>query len=110
MTDITRKRGDTAKLMSYITYGDDGSAVDISGCTFLLTVDPSKAPVDATNNLFQLVGQVIDSAGGEVAYPISEEQADQVGRYYFDEQMTNPDGEILTIDSGKIKFTQDITK
>lgn len=110
MTDITRVRGDTAKIRRRITVEATGLPVDITGCSFLLTVDPEKKPLTSTNNLFQLTGTIVDALDGVVAFPITATQADEIGKYYYDIQMTNPDAELLTIDSGKFTFTQDITK
>ncbi len=110
MTDIVRTRGDTAKIKKQITVKSTGVAVDITGCSFLLTVDPDKAPTTNENNLFQLTGTIIDAEDGVVGFAITEEQADQLGKFFYDIQMTNTDFETLTIDSGKITFKQDITK
>lgn len=111
MTDITRKRGDTYadefEVISEIT----GVVIDITtGYTFLLTVDPEKAPTTATNNVYQLTGVVTDGPNGIVEFAPSAVQADQLGSYYFDVQMTDPTGRIRTIDDGKYKYIQDVTK
>ena len=107
--DIERRRGDT-KRIGY-TILQDSIATDVSsGYSFLLTVDPEKYPVDATNNLFQLTGMIIDGPNGVIAFPITATQADNLGTYYYDIQMIDPNSEKLTICIGKIKFKQDITK
>jgi hypothetical protein len=111
MTDITRKRGDTyphnIKVMSATTK----AALDVTGFSFLLTVDPSPVPTSSDNNLLQITGVIEDAAGGLVSFTPTSLQADQTaGRYYYDIQMTYDTGEILTIDNGAYIVEQDITK
>ena len=110
MTDITRKRGDTYADVFQITSKVTGMPVDITGFAFLLTVDPEKAPVSNTNNLFQITGAITDAPNGKVGCALSAPQADHLGSYFFDLQMTDDQGKIRTVDSGKYKFVQDITK
>ena len=106
--DIERKRGDTYPIE--IIVNSNGSPLNISGASFVLTVDPSKTPVDNTNNLFALTGTITDAPGGRVSFTPTELQADHVGRFFHDIQMTDGSGAKRTIDSGKFTFTQDITK
>lgn len=108
MTDITRKRGDTYAI-EFVVKNDD-VVVDITDCTFLLTVDPAKTPTDATNNLFQLTGVIIDAPAGTVAFTPTAEQVDHIGKFFYDIQMTNAAGAIRTITKAKFVLEQDITK
>lgn len=108
MTDISRSRGDTYPME--FTVKSDGVPLDITDSTFLLTVDPSATPVDDTNNLFALPGQIFSAPGGVVTFSINEDQSDHVGIFYYDLQMIDPAGIIRTIQKGKFKFVQDITK
>lgn len=110
MSNLTRKRGDTFADRFVITSEETGAVIDISGYTFLLTVDPEKEPVDDSANIFQLTGTIVDAAAGLVEFAPNATQADQLGSFYFDAQLTAPSGRIRTFDSGKYKFTQDITK
>lgn len=113
MTNITRKRGDTYADEWEVTSETTGAAIDITGYTFLLTVDPEKAPEDDTNNLFQITGVITDAENGLVEFAPSSVQADNLGSYFYDIQMiddTSPTPRKRTIDSGKYKFVQDITK
>lgn len=102
MTNITRTRGDTYPIE--LTLG-----ADVTGGAFLLTVDPSPRPANADNNLFQLTGTITDAAGGVVQFDVSPTDADSLGRYYYDVQMTLA-GVVYTVASGSITFVQDITK
>lgn len=109
MTDILRARGDTYANIVVVTDAV-GAAVDITGYSFLMTIDPSKAPVDNTNNLFQLTGIITDAPNGRVEFEPTAIQTDLVGSYFYDIQMTDDAGRIRTIATGKYKFVQDITK
>lgn len=110
MTAITRKRGDT--YAETITVTDSaGTAIDITGYTFKLTVDPSKTPADATANLFFIVGTILVAVDGTVEFAPSPIQADQTpGTYYYDVQLIDAAGRIRTIALDKWVVTQDITK
>jgi hypothetical protein len=111
MTIITRKRGDTyAETIIVVTAGTT-TPIDVTGCTFLLTVDPAKAPADNTNNLFDIVGTILDAPAGEVEFAPSALDADQLpGTYYYDIQMTDGAGRVRTVALDKWVVTQDITK
>lgn len=102
MTTIKRKRGDTYPIE--LTLGQD-----VTGGTFLLTVDPKQAPEDDSGNLFQLTGVVTDAAKGVVEFAVTPGDADHVGPYHYDVQMTRG-GIVYTVASGALRFTQDITK
>lgn len=110
MSDIERKRGDTYANEFVIKSKTTGNPINLTGYAFVLTVDPSNAPTDATGNLFALTGSIVDAAAGRVAFAPSELQADRIGSFYYDVQMTDAAGKKRTVASGKYKFTQDITK
>ena len=110
MTDIVRKRGDTYADEFILKNKGTGLPIDINGCTFLMTLDPEKAPTTSENNVYQIVGSVVDAAAGRVEFAPTAEQADRVGNYFFDVQMVDTAGRKRTVDSGKYKYEQDITK
>lgn len=101
-SNFQRSRGDGYPIRLYL-------GEDVSGGTFLLTADPNRAPVDDSNNIFQLTGTVIDALNGVVEFSITPEEADHVGRFYYDVQM-NRGGIPYTVAFGRIRFVQDITK
>lgn len=109
MTDITRKRGDTYADEFTITTAS-GDPVDITGYSFLLTIDPEKAPLTSANNLYQLTGTILDAPAGRVEFAPSDVQADQVGSFFYDVQMVDGASRKRTIVSAKYKYVQDITK
>lgn len=110
MTDITRKRGDTY-AEEIVVVDANGAAIDITGYTFRMTVDPSRFPDTAANNLFTISGTITDAASGAVEFAPTALQADQTpGVYWYDVEMTDTLGRIKTIVTGKFVFEQDISK
>lgn len=108
MTTITRTRGDTLVPEEITVTDSSGAPKDIAGATFLLTVSTEREPVIA-NNLFQIVGVITDEPGGVVEFPLTDNDADNVGDFYFDIQMTSG-GKDSTVMNGSFVMTQDITK
>ena len=107
--NITRRRGDTFPIQLVVT--SDGAAYSITSCTFLLTVDPAPNPTTSGNNLFQVAGVITTAASGEFEFRPSAANMDLTpGTYYYDVQMTNASGYIVTLSAGKFIITQDITK
>lgn len=106
---ITRYRGDTAP--DQFTIQRDGVALDITGCTFKLTVNSEKDPTSTSTQLFSLTGTITSAVAGQVEFAPNGTQADQTpGDYYYDVQMTDTTGAIRTADKGRYRFKQDITK
>jgi hypothetical protein len=111
MSNLTRYRGDTRADIITVTRKSTGVAVDITGGSFKLTVDPEQNPTTSTSNLFALSGVIIDALVGTVAFSPSTLQADQLpGAYFYDIQYTDSAGLIETIAKGKYVFLQDISK
>lgn len=107
--DLTFQRGDTIRWT--FTILNPSTPIDVTGYSFLLTVDPSSAPVNSSMNLFQLSGVLLDAPNGIVQFSMSPTQSDQVpGEYFYDLQMTDVAGSIRTIAKGSFSFEQDITK
>ncbi len=110
MAAITRKRGDTYADEITVT-SDTGAVINITSYTFLMTLDPSKAPIDASSKLYQVAGVILDAPNGRVEFAPTALQADQTpGTYYYDIQMIDGAGRIRTIALDKYTYTQDITK
>ena len=109
MADITRRRGDTKPIV--FRFRVDGVVMDLTSCSFKMTIDPKKDPVDDTDNILQMAGTALDE--GRVKFEMSEAEADITpGTYYYDVQITDADGKISTPEDscGKFKIVQDITK
>lgn len=106
--NVTRKRGDTIPIE--FTLLQAGSPKNITGATFLLTVDPEPDPTGIANNKFSIPGFIIGAAAGTFEFRPSAVQMDLTPEtYYFDVQMTLG-GYISTIIKGKFIVQQDITK
>jgi hypothetical protein len=110
MTAITRRRGDTYADEFTVVSKTTKLPIDITGCTFVMTLDPDKAPVDASNNLYSLTGVIVDALAGRVEFAPSDVQADQIGNFYYDVQMFDAAGRKRTLDLDKYTYQQDISK
>jgi len=116
--DFERRRGDTKDIA--IRLLQNGSAIaSAQGYSGLLTINTSKAPDPNASpvvgtQVFQAVGAPNSPATDAIlrfdfaAFAGSPEVG--VGNYFYDIQITDPDGEINTPQIGKFKVVQDITK
>lgn len=110
MLNLEYVRGDSDPIVFELWSLLDESAIDITGRTFLLTVDPEENPASPSGNLFQLTGAAITAADGTLQFPITTTQSNQTpGTYYYDIQMTTS-SKLMTIAKGKFVIVQDITK
>lgn len=107
---ITRFRGDT--VADQFTVKDAaGVVVNITGFSFIMTVNTLKAPPDVSTQLFSVAGVITNPTGGVVEFRPTVANASQLpGKYYFDIQMTDAGGKIQTLCVGSYTFKQDITK
>jgi len=101
---LDRRRGDTFPFQFRILL--DGVAYNGTGKTLTMsvTVEPRPATADYT---FQLAGE--DGGDGIISFPITEEQADVVGKFYYDVEERH-NGIIKTLVEGVLVFKQDRTK
>ena len=107
--DLCISRGDTTAWT--FTIKSDGTAIDITGFSYLLTVDPSDEPTGSGSNLFQLTGTLTFPLVGIVSFQMTALQADQTpSEYFYDLQQVDGSGNIRTIAKGTFEFKQDITK
>ena len=106
---ICRKRGDTYPI-TFTIKDSAGVVIDITGFTYLLTVDPSEEPADALANLFQLTGVVALGTDGKVAFTLSVGEADNLGEFFYDIQQTDGASALRTVVKSTWVFEQDITK
>ena len=110
MSDITRKRGDS--YPDQVTFKDGtGAAFNVTGCSFLLTIDTQKTPPDDTTKVLQIVGTITDAPGGVVEFQWTPLLADlPIAGYYYDIQMTDASTNVRTFGPWKYSIVQDITK
>lgn len=111
--NFCRVRGDTEA--ESITVTTDGStAIDITGDSFLLTVDPSPDPADDTANIYQIAGVIVDGPNGIVSFsPSALQAAAAPNTYFYDIQWTRTgsgSGSVKTILKGQWEIQQDVTK
>lgn len=106
---IERTRGDTYADEFTITLKDNWQPANLAGCSFLLTLNSLKEPIDTTTQVYQITGQVVPLEGKVLCAPTAE-QADRIGKFYFDLQMTDATGKVRTVLSGTYIYKQDITK
>lgn len=110
MSNIERKRGDTYADEFIIKSATTGLPINIAGYFFTLTLDPSRAPEDASGNVYALSGTILDAPNGRVEFAPTAIQADQLGAFYYDVQMVDGAGRKRTVVAGKYTYKQDITK
>lgn len=110
MTDIERTRGDTAADLLTVQNAN-GTVRNITGFSFVLTVNTLQNPPDVSTQLYALTGTILDAPNGEVEFVPTAGQADQkAATYYYDIQMTDNVGRIKTIADGKYTYKQDKSK
>lgn len=111
LQEIDRVRGDTKAIPYILTTDDTGLPVDIAGYSFLLSVDTQQNPPDSATQVFQVAGSIVDAPSGKLQFQLTELQADQTPDvYWYDVQVTEDTGAIVTLLKGKWRVRQDITK
>lgn len=108
-TNISRYRGDTYSDKFTIT-NTDGSPMDITGFSFKMTLNSNPYPTDNSTQLYQLIGSITDAVNGVVEFSPTALQANNVGKFRYDVQMTDDLGVIKTIQLGCYTYLQNITK
>ena len=110
--DIDWFRGDSYPLTLTIKNKKTKEVIDITGYSFILTVDSEKDPVNTSTKIFSVVGVLSDTPiNGVVTFTPSALATNFINNmYYFDIQMTDASGNIRTIAKYKWKQSQDITK
>jgi hypothetical protein len=112
--DFERRRGDTKDIAIRLT--QDGAVIaSAEGYSALLTINVSKAPTDTTGQIFQATGVPNSPATDAILrfdFASFAIQSPEIvpGGYFYDIQITDPEGEIHTPQVGKFKVVQDITK
>ena len=90
--DICVVRGDST-IMTFVMQDAAEVAIDITGFTYLLTVDPSSEPATDTNNLFQPTESNTPGSDGKVTFSPTTVNHDQTpAEYFFDLQQTDAGG------------------
>lgn len=112
--DIDYYRGDDYPLE--MTFKDKATqeAIDLTGYSFIMTIDTLKKPPDATTKVFDITG-VVDpdqvTNAGKVSFTPTDVQTDIDPKgYFYDIQMTDAGGHKRTVVKYKFTILQDITK
>lgn len=111
--DLCYVRGDTAPIV--LRFKSSGAAKDLTGYTgFLLTVNPSKAPVNSIEQVTQFGGSIPTPTSGEVEFVPADQAASdalvpQKGLFY-DVQWIDASSRKASPIRGKFEIVQDITK
>lgn len=112
MASISRFRGDTA-VDSFTVKDEGGAARNVTAHTFLLTIDEKLNPTDSSTRVAQIPGTIIDAVGGAIEFQPEDGSFDfdiDPGSYYYDIQMTDPGGRVITLAKDEYIIVQDITK
>ena len=110
--DIEMRRGDSYPFVLTVKDSLTKLPINITGYTFKLTVDPAKDPIDATNNIFVVIG-VVDPDQvaniGKVSFVPSKVNTATAGKFFYDIEMFYG---VYNRTIAKYKFTilQDIGK
>lgn len=108
--DIKYTRGDTIP-MKFQLVDENDDAINVSGFSFLMTIDPEEDPEDLSNNLFQLTGLITSAPTGEFEFAPDATESDQdIDVFHHDIQMIDGATKIKTIAKGKFEILPDITK
>lgn len=105
---ITRHRGDTYPITFTAKSGRE--SVDVAGYSAILSVSTEENPA-SDSYLFQITGTLdADTTTGKIHFTPTWTQANNLGEYYYDVQVTDVAGKVRTPVKGKFTFEQDITK
>jgi len=107
--DITRHRGDDVPLVLKL-WKDKKAAelVDLTGCAATLSVSAEETPT--TSDYVLQSTATVDPVEGTLTFPFTTADVDNVGKFFFDVQLTDANGKKKTIRKAKWTFEQDITK
>lgn len=112
-SDYIVGRGDS-RAKGFKLTDESGTAVDITGFTFILTVNTHRNPDPAVpigTELFSVAGVIIDANEGTFSFAPTAVDTDQLpADYFYDIQMTDAGGGIQTIIKGKFVVIQDVSK
>lgn len=107
--DLTPKRGDTRRH-TFLIKDANGVVIPITNWTlFVLSIHTVKDPVDATTEEESIAGVLsTDGADGRVHFTPAGTLV--VGKYYYDAQGLDENGEKTTFVEGKYTVDQDRAK
>ncbi len=109
---IKMYRGDSYPIVITISDSSTGSAIDITGYSFKLTVNSDQNPTSTANQQFTVDGVLdADPTTGKVSFtPTTTDTDITPGNYFYDIEMTDASGNVKTIAKSSFTISQDITK
>lgn len=109
--NICVSRGDSPVIRFRVT-DEDGVLEDITGWSFIFTVNTSPDPADDADQVFQIsIPSIGDGTSGIVDIQPSTAQTDETPDvYFYDLQATTPTPSVRTLKAGEFEIRQDITK
>ena len=110
MSAITVYRGDSYPLVYVLRNKTTGLAINITDYTFKLTVSSEKDPVDESSKKFSVDSVIVSATEGRFSFLPTEANNSEVGKFFFDIQMTTALGHKKTIAKDKYIISQDIGK
>lgn len=106
---LERVRGDTKPLRVKLT--TDGAPIDVASWSGRWTISTEKDPIGTANQQAQISGApATPTTDGIIEFAPALLDVDLVGSFYYDVEVTDAAGKVLTILKGKVKFLQDISK
>lgn len=112
MAAITMYRGDSFNIVFTLKDASTGLPLNLTGSTFILTVDRKSTPADTNTKVFHVTGAVDpDPTTGKVTFKPTSANTATVGSFYYDVQMTTSStSQVRTVVKDQFIITQDITK
>lgn len=109
-TTISMYRGDSYPI-SFTLKDSAGTAIDLTGCALVMTVDSTENPTDATTKKFEVAGVLADDpTTGVVQFTPTSANTSDVGAFFYDVQLTDANGSVRTVAKNTFVINQDITK
>ena len=107
-------RGDSYGIELTMKDKTTSEAIDITGYSFIMTVNSTKDPSGISTQMFQVIG-VVDpdqtvNKGKVTLTPTTVQTDIPKAKYYYDVQMTDASDNVRTIAKYEMKILQDITK
>lgn len=109
VADIEIKRNDTRRHVFKIKDSETKESIDITGwASFVLSIHTTKTPIDNTTEVESISGVIVDAQNGRVGFTPSGNLS--VGKYFYDAQGLDANGERITFVEGKYDVDQDRAK
>lgn len=109
MTTLSLIRRDDVNLK--VTFTDiEGNPFDLTDCIVFFTMKEKPTDSDEDAIIAKEVTEHDEPEQGITRIPLTKEETDVTPKYYFyDLQIEDEDGIVLSSEAGRIKITQDIT-